>query len=242
MNLILILAKILKIILTFKVNIMLLELKNIVKSYKLGNENFLVLDWVNLEVDKWDFLSIMWPSWSWKSTLMNIIWMLDFPTKWEYFINWARVDKLSDSKQSLIRRKEIWFVFQNYSLIPRLSILEQVKLPLVYQWLSWKVATEKAKDALEKVWLWWKIKNMPNELSGWQKQRVAIARAIVISPSIILADEPTWALDTKTWEEIMKIFTELNNEWKTIIVITHEPEIAEHTKKIIHIRDGKILT
>lgn len=219
---------------------MLLELRNIVKSYKLWDEDFLVLDWVNLEVNKWDFLSIMWPSWSWKSTLMNIIWMLDFPTKWEYFMNWVKVDKLSDRKQSLIRRQEIWFVFQNYSLVPRLSVIEQVKLPLIYQWLSWKQATEKAKIALEKVWLKEKIKSMPNELSGGQKQRVAIARAISISPSIILADEPTWALDTKTGNEIMKIFTELNDEWKTIIIITHEPEIANQTKKIIHIRDGRI--
>jgi putative ABC transport system ATP-binding protein len=236
---IVILHKILKII--FKRDIMLLELKNIVKSYKLGNEDFLVLNWVNLEVSKWDFLAIMWPSWSWKSTLMNIIWMLDFPTKWEYFMNGTRVDKLSDGRQSLIRRREIWFVFQNYSLVPRLSVLEQVKLPLIYQWLSWRLATEKARNALEQVWLREKIRSKPNELSWGQKQRVAIARAIVISPSIILADEPTWALDTKTWDEIMKIFSELNDEWKTIIIITHEQEIAKQTKKIIHIRDGKII-
>lgn len=219
---------------------MLLELKNITKSYKLWTEDFVVLDDVNLEIDNWDFVAIMWPSGSGKSTLMNIIWMLDVPTKWEYFMEWKRVDKLSDSKQSLIRRKNIWFVFQNYSLIPRTSVIEQVKLPLIYQWVSQKEATEKAKIALEKVWLATKIKSMPNELSWWQKQRVAIARAIVISPSIILADEPTWALDTKTWSDIMEIFAELNKDWKTILVITHEPEIAEHCKKIIHIRDWKI--
>lgn len=220
---------------------MLLELKNIVKSYKLWEENFVVLDDVNLEVKEWDFLAIMGPSGSGKSTLMNIIWMLDSPNSWEYHMQWKRIDKLSDWKQSLIRREKIGFVFQNYSLIPRISVIEQVKLPLIYQWVAQKEATEKAKIALEKVGLADKIKSMPNELSWWQKQRVAIARAIVISPSIILADEPTWALDTKTWSDIMDIFAELNNEWKTILVITHEQEVAEKTKKTISIRDWKII-
>lgn len=220
---------------------MLLELKNILKSYKLWTEDFIVLNNVNLEVEEWEFLAIMWPSWSWKSTLMNIIWMLDAPTKWEYFMQWKRVDNLSDWKQSLLRREKIWFVFQNYSLIPRLSVIEQVKLPLIYQWVWQKEANERAKEALEKVWLSDKLKSMPNELSWGQKQRVAIARAIVISPNIILADEPTGALDTKTGSDIMKIFADLNKEWKTILVITHEPEIAEKTKRIISIRDWKII-
>lgn len=220
---------------------MLLELKNILKSYKLWTEDFIVLNNVNLEVEEWEFLAIMWPSWSWKSTLMNIIWMLDAPTKWEYFMQWKRVDNLSDWKQSLLRREKIWFVFQNYSLIPRLSVIEQVKLPLIYQWVWQKEANERAKEALEKVWLSDKLKSMPNELSWGQKQRVAIARAIVISPNIILADEPTGALDTKTGSDIMKIFADLNREWKTILVITHEPEIAEKTKRIISIRDWKII-
>jgi putative ABC transport system ATP-binding protein len=221
---------------------MLIELKNIVKSYKLWNEIYKVLDWVNLWVEVWEFLAIMWPSGSWKSTLMNIIGMLDTPTSWEYHIDWLRVDNISDSKKSKIRREKIWFVFQNYSLIPRLSVLEQVKLPLVYQWYSWKIATQMSKDALEKVWLSTKIKSMPNELSWWQKQRVAIARALVISPKIMLADEPTWALDTKTSQDIMKLFKELNKEGKTIILITHEPEIAQEASRIIHIRDWNIIT
>lgn len=219
---------------------MLLELKNITKSYKLWTDEFIVLNNVNLDVEEWEFLAIMWPSWSWKSTLMNIIWMLDTPNKWEYLIEWKRVDKLSDSKQSLIRREKIGFVFQNYSLIPRLSVIEQVELPLIYQWVNQKEARERSQLALEKVWLGSKINSMPNELSWWQKQRVAIARAIVISPSIILADEPTWALDTKTGDDIMNIFTELNNEGKTILVITHEYDIAKKAKKIISIRDWKI--
>lgn len=220
---------------------MLIELKNIIKSYKLWTEIYKVLDWVNLSIDEWDFVAIMWPSWSWKSTLMNIIWMLDSQTSGEYFIEWNEVWKIKDSKKSKIRREKIWFVFQNYSLIPRISVLEQVQLPLIYQWFSTKEAKKLALEALKKVWLSWKEKSMPNELSGWQKQRVAIARAVVISPKIILADEPTWALDTKTSDDVMEIFKELNDDGKTIILITHEQDIANKAKKIIHIRDWNII-
>lgn len=220
---------------------MLIELKNIIKSYKLWTEIYKVLDWVNLSIDEWDFVAIMWPSWSWKSTLMNIIWMLDSQTSGEYFIEWNEVWKIKDSKKSKIRREKIWFVFQNYSLIPRISVLEQVQLPLIYQWFSTKEARKLALEALKKVWLSWKEKSMPNELSGWQKQRVAIARAVVISPKIILADEPTWALDTKTSDDVMEIFKELNDDGKTIILITHEQDIANKAKKIIHIRDWNII-
>jgi len=220
---------------------MLLELKNITKSYTLWEEVFHVLSGVNLDIEEWEFVAIMWPSGSGKSTLMNIIWMLDTPTSWEFFMNGKRVDNLSDSKQSRVRRESIGFIFQNYSLIPRLSVIEQVKLPLIYQWVSQKEATNMAIEALWKVWLTGKEKSMPNELSWGQKQRVAIARAIVISPKIMLADEPTWALDTKTSEEIMKIFHSLHQEGKTILIITHEPEIAQQTKRIISIRDGNIV-
>ena len=220
---------------------MLLELKNITKSYTLWEEVFHVLSGVNLDIEEWEFVAIMWPSGSGKSTLMNIIWMLDTPTSWEFYINGKRVDTLSDSKQSRVRRESIGFIFQNYSLIPRLSVIEQVKLPLIYQWVSQKEATLLAQQSLEKVWLAGKEKSMPNELSWGQKQRVAIARAIVISPKIMLADEPTGALDTKTSEEIMKIFHSLHQEGKTILIITHEPEIAQQTKRIISIRDGNIV-
>ena len=219
----------------------MLKLKGIKKSYKAWNQSFVVLNWIDLEINEWEYVAIMWPSGSWKSTLMNIIWMLDNSDSWEYYINWTRVDNLRESKRWKIRRENIWFFFQNYSLIPRINVLEQVKLPLLYQWIPHKEATRRSMEAIKKVWLEWKEKNMPNELSGWQKQRVAIARAIVIKPKIILADEPTWALDTKTSQEVMDLFDELNNEWKTIIVITHEPEIADRTKRTIIVRDWNVI-
>jgi len=219
----------------------MLKLNNITKWYMIWNERFQVLNWVNLDVQQWDYLSIMWPSGSWKSTLMNIIWLLDNNEEWEYYIDNKRIDDKNEKEKSKIRRTNIWFIFQNYSLIPRMNVLEQVKLPLIYQWV-WIFESEKrATDALEKVWLKWKETNMPNEISWWQKQRVAIARALVISPKIMLADEPTGALDTKTSNEIMDLFEELNKEWKTIIIITHEKEIADRTKRTIIVRDWNII-
>lgn len=219
----------------------MLSLKNITKSYKAWDNVFTVLNWIDLEIQEWEYVAIMWPSGSWKSTLMNIIWMLDNSDSWEYYIDWQRVDNIRETKRSLIRRENIWFVFQNYSLIPRLNVLEQVKLPLLYQWVWNHEANQRAMTAIKRVWLEWKEKNMPNELSGWQKQRVAIARALVIKPKIILADEPTWALDSKTSQEVMNLFDELNAEGKTIIVITHEKEIADRTKRMILVRDWKVI-
>ena len=219
----------------------MLSLKNITKSYKAWDNVFTVLNWIDLEIQEWEYVAIMWPSGSWKSTLMNIIWMLDNSDSWEYYIDWQRVDNMRETKRSLIRRENIWFVFQNYSLIPRLNVLEQVKLPLLYQWVWNHEANQRAMTSIKRVWLEWKEKNMPNELSGWQKQRVAIARALVIKPKIILADEPTWALDSKTSQEVMNLFDELNAEGKTIIVITHEKEIADRTKRMILVRDWKVI-
>ena len=219
----------------------MLSLKNITKSYKAWDNVFTVLNWIDLEIQEWEYVAIMWPSGSWKSTLMNIIWMLVNSDSWEYYIDWQRVDNMRETKRSLIRRENIWFVFQNYSLIPRLNVLEQVKLPLLYQWVWNHEANQRAISAIKRVWLEWKEKNMPNELSGWQKQRVAIARALVIKPKIILADEPTWALDSKTSQEVMNLFDELNAEGKTIIVITHEKEIADRTKRMILVRDWKVI-
>lgn len=219
----------------------MLKLNNIKKSYKLWkNDSIEILKWISLEIKSWEFVAIVWPSWSWKSTLMNIIWMLDTPTSWEYFLNDKRVDNLKDSSQSLVRSKNIWFIFQNYSLLPRISALNQVMIPLEYAWFTNKKSQELAKLYLEKVWLWDKLKNKPNELSGWQSQRVAIARALVVNPSIILADEPTWALDSKTWEEILNLFKEINKEWKTVIIITHDQNIAKKAWRIINIKDWEI--
>lgn len=220
----------------------MLSLKNITKSYKLWkNDSIQILKWIDLEIKSGEFVAIIWPSWSWKSTLMNIIWMLDLPSSGEYYLNWERVDNLKDSKQWKIRSRKIGFIFQNYSLLPRISAVDQVMIPLGYQWFSNKEAKALATKYLQKVWLWDKLKNRPNELSWWQSQRVAIARALVVNPDIILADEPTWALDSVTWEEILNLFKEINKEWKTVIIITHDPSIAQKANRIIKIKDWEIV-
>lgn len=219
----------------------MLELKKIKKSYMIGKDHFTVLNGVDLSIKEWEYIAIMWPSGSGKSTLMNIIWMLDTLDEWEYHIDGVATHTLKESKRWLLRRQNIWFIFQNYSLISRIKIIEQVKLPLLYQWVSNPKATKIAQEALEKVWLGNKSHSLPNELSGWQKQRVAIARALVISPKIMLADEPTGALDTKTSQEIMDLFEQLHKEGKTIIIVTHEPEIAERTQRTIVVRDWNII-
>ena len=219
----------------------MIKLQNIKKSYKLWWNTFEVLKWINLEIKSWDFVSIMWPSWSWKSTLMNIIWMLDIPTSWDYFLDWEKISGKSESSLSSIRSKNIWFIFQSYNLISRLSVYKQLVLPLEYKKIPRNFRKQKILESLKKVWLEDKINSKPNELSWWQQQRVSIARALVSNPNFILADEPTWALDSKTWQEIMKLLTQLNNEWTTIILITHEKEIEQFAKTHIYLRDGKII-
>lgn len=219
----------------------MITLKNIKKSYYIASQEYCVLNNINLNISQWEYVSIMGPSGSWKSTLMNIIWLLDTADSGEYILENQRLDDKKESIRGGVRREKIWFIFQNYSLIPRMNVLEQVKLPLIYQWVSNKVATQRANEALNQVWLDGKQQNMPNEISGWQKQRVAIARALVISPKIMLADEPTWALDTKTSDEIMDLFEQLNKDGKTIIIVTHENEIAQRTKRTITVRDGNII-
>jgi putative ABC transport system ATP-binding protein len=216
----------------------MITLKNIKKSYIMWDNIIEVLKWIDLKIDNWDFVSIMWPSWSWKSTLMNIIWMLDVATSGEYDFNWIKITWKKESQLSSIRWKNIWFIFQSYNLISRIPVLKQVMLPLAYAWVSKSERKKMALEALEKVWLSDKVNNKPNELSWWQQQRVSIARALAVNPWMILADEPTGALDTKTWEEIMDLLTELNNEWKTIVLITHEPNIDAYAKRHIHIKDG----
>ncbi len=218
----------------------MIKLTNIKKDYIMWWETLNILKWIDVEIKSWDFVSIMWPSGSWKSTLMNIIWMLDTPTSWTYTFNWEHIDWVKEDDLSKIRGKNIWFIFQSYNLIPRLSVIKQVMLPLAYAWIPKSKRENLALEALKKVWLEEKKNHKPNELSGWQQQRVSIARALVLNPPMILADEPTWALDSKTWDEIMELLVKLNSEWRTIVLITHEHEIDRYAKTHILIKDWLI--
>lgn len=218
----------------------LIQLKNIVKSYQNGDQELQVLKSVDLTVYEGEFVAIMGPSGSGKSTLMNIIGLLDRPTSGDYRLNGTQVELLNDRKLAKVRNEEIGFVFQQFFLLAKLNALQNVELPLIYAGVGVSKRRELAKQFLEKVELGMRMKHLPSELSGGQKQRVAIARALVNSPSIILADEPTGALDTKTGEQIMRLLTELNKEGKTIIMVTHEPEIADFATRKIVIRDGEI--
>lgn len=215
-------------------------MKDIVKSYKNGDQKLQVLKGIDLTVHKGEFLAIMGPSGSGKSTLMNIIGLLDRPTSGDYLLNGNEVDKLNDRKLAQVRNEEIGFVFQQFFLLSKLTALQNVELPLIYAGVGLSKRKELSKLYLEKVELSTRMKHLPSELSGGQKQRVAIARALVNTPSIILADEPTGALDTKTGEQIMDLLTELNKEGKTIIMVTHEPDIADFATRKIVIRDGEI--
>ncbi|HEL0633329.1 ABC transporter ATP-binding protein [Streptococcus equi subsp. zooepidemicus] len=218
----------------------LIQLKSIVKSYQNGDQELQVLKGVDLTVYEGEFVAIMGPSGSGKSTLMNIIGLLDRPTSGDYRLNGTQVEILNDRKLAKVRNEEIGFVFQQFFLLAKLNALQNVELPLIYAGVGVSKRRELAKQFLEKVELGMRMKHLPSELSGGQKQRVAIARALVNSPSIILADEPTGALDTKTGEQIMRLLTELNKEGKTIIMVTHEPEIADFATRKIVIRDGEI--
>ncbi|KXT65721.1 MULTISPECIES: ABC transporter ATP-binding protein [unclassified Streptococcus] len=218
----------------------LIDLKNINKSYRNGDQELRVLKDINLEVEEGEFVAIMGPSGSGKSTLMNIIGMLDRPTSGEYYLGNKEVAKLGDKKLAKVRNNKIGFVFQQFFLLSKLNALQNVELPLIYAGVSQSKRKALAEQFLKKVELESRMLHLPSELSGGQKQRVAIARALVNNPSIILADEPTGALDTKTGEQIMEFLTELNEEGKTIIMVTHEPEIAAYAKRQIVIRDGAI--
>ncbi|VEE12672.1 lipoprotein-releasing system ATP-binding protein [Streptococcus anginosus] len=218
----------------------LIDLKNVSKSYRNGDQELQVLKNVHLEVEEGEFVAIMGPSGSGKSTLMNIIGMLDRPTSGEYYLEGEEVAKLSEKKLAKVRNQQIGFVFQQFFLLSKLNALQNVELPLIYAGVSQSKRKALAEQYLKKVELEKRMYHLPSELSGGQKQRVAIARALVNHPSIILADEPTGALDTKTGEQIMELLTELNREGKTIIMVTHEPEIAAFAKRQIVIRDGVI--
>ncbi|MFH1074567.1 MAG: ABC transporter ATP-binding protein [Candidatus Firestonebacteria bacterium] len=217
-----------------------IELINVTKIYLTGAIEFKALKDVNLSVQEGDFLAIMGPSGSGKSTCMNILGCLDRPTKGTYLLDEKEVSKLSDSELAEVRNKKIGFVFQTFNLLPRTDAIRNVELPLIYS--GAKNRKELAMKALDMVGLSDKYKNKPNELSGGQQQRVAIARALVTNPSLVLADEPTGNLDTKSGEEIMKIFVKLNQEGKTVVLITHEQDIAAFAKNTVHFKDGEIVT
>lgn len=221
----------------------IINMTNIIKRYYIGQPNELqILNGIDLRVDEGEFVAIVGQSGSGKSTLMNIIGALDRPTEGEYFFNNRDISKMSDKELSKIRNKEIGFVFQNFNLIPRATALKNVELPMVYAKVGRKERTQRAKELLEMVDMSSRYNHNPNELSGGQKQRVAIARAMANNPNLILADEPTGALDTKTGRTVMDIFHKLHSEGKTIVLITHSPELAEETERIITISDGNIIS
>ena len=219
---------------------MIIETQNLVKTFQVGSEEVQALKGVNLSVKKGEFLSIMGPSGSGKTTLMNIIGCLDTPSSGKYYLNNKLVNELDDDDLAMIRNKEIGFVFQSFHLLARNSALNNVMLPLKYAGIKESDAYQRAKEVLEKVGLINRVNHSPSELSGGQQQRVAIARALVNKPSIIFADEPTGNLDSQTGNDVMKLFQELNEQGQTIILITHEEDIAMQSKRIITIKDGLI--
>jgi putative ABC transport system ATP-binding protein len=220
---------------------MTIELAEITKVYQMGDTRVHALAGVNFSIESGEFTAIMGPSGSGKSTLMNILGCLDRPTNGSYKLDGQEVATLSDDELAVTRNKKIGFVFQSFNLLPRMSAVENVALPLVYAGVEKKMRMERAVKALTMVGLDKRLDHRSNEMSGGQRQRVAIARALINDPTIIMADEPTGNLDTKSGEEVMEIFKELNHEGRTIILVTHEPEIAENAKRIVVVRDGLVV-
>ena len=218
----------------------LIETRDLWKTYVMGSEEIHALRGVSIEIARGEYVAIMGPSGSGKSTLMNLIGCLDTPSKGTYLLNDKEVSLMNDNELARIRNEEIGFVFQTFNLLPRATALHNVELPLVYAGIGKKERLEQAKAAIEKVELTHRMTHRPNELSGGQRQRVAIARALVNDPSILLADEPTGNLDSKTGIEIMAVFQRLHDAGNTIILVTHEPEVAAYAQRAIHIRDGQV--
>ena len=218
----------------------LIETNDLWKTYTMGDEEIHALRGVSIQIDKGEYVAIMGPSGSGKSTLMNLIGCLDTPTKGTYLLNGKQVSDMNDNELARIRNEEIGFVFQTFNLLPRASALHNVELPLVYAGISSKERLDRARASLEKVELGARMNHKPNELSGGQRQRVAIARALVNNPSILLADEPTGNLDSKTGVEIMALFARLHDAGNTIVLVTHEADVAAYAHRQILIRDGKV--
>ncbi len=220
---------------------MLISIRNLRKIYRMGAVEVRALDGLDLEVEKGEYLAIMGPSGSGKSTLMNLIGCLDTPTSGEYILNNQRVSDLDDGKLASIRNHEIGFVFQTFNLLARATALANVELPLIYARVPAKERHRRAREVLERVGLGDRAKHQPNELSGGQQGRVAVARALINDPSILLADEPTGNLDSRTSAEIMELFDELNAAGNTLIVVTHEADIAAHARRVVRMLDGKVV-
>lgn len=218
----------------------IIQIHNVWKTYPMGAELVQALQGLSLDVNRNEYVAIMGPSGSGKSTLMNIIGCLDTPTKGQYILNNQDVSRLSDDRLAEVRNREIGFVFQQFNLLPRVTCLQNVELPLIYSGLPRRERRKKAEEALQAVGLGDRMTHKPNELSGGQRQRVAVARALVNNPSILLADEPTGNLDTATSIEIMNLFEELYRQGNTVLLVTHEEDIARHARRIVRLRDGQI--
>ena len=216
----------------------IVNMQNICKSYYMGEEELKILHEVNLKVNSGEFLSILGPSGSGKSTMMNIIGCLDVPSSGNYILSGNNINDLDEIELAKARNKEIGFVFQSFHLLPRMTALQNVELPLIYSGLPSSERKKRAEAILKRVGLEDKMRNLPNQLSGGQQQRVAIARALVTEPTILLADEPTGALDQRTGAQVMELFEELNKDGRTIIMITHDNDIARHAKRVVKILDG----